>query len=434
MNSEIQYLWVPCSPIDKLAQTPPPRITEAQGSYLTLANGKKIIDGISSWWCKSLGHQHPRLKAALIAQAKKFEHVMVGHMVNEPLLALSEKLATLFHPLNKVHYASDGSSAIEIAMKMSLHAQQLSGHPQRTQWLALENSYHGETGLSLAVTGNEKYRQPYQIALPKAYFLQNLPYLNHKQDSVWTNIDSDWPKLLAQLSPIKDHLAAVILEPIVQGAGGMKIYSQDLLKKLREWTEKNHIYLIADEIMTGFGRTGSLAAYQHAEIIPDFVCLGKGLTAGWLPMSAVLTHSAVFDLFSGGNDPLKTFWHSHTYGGNALAAAVALETLRIYEEENIYSRIQTEQSILYENMLAVAEQTQCLREVRQFGWMAAADLIVQSPNAGFKVFQQALAQGALLRPLGNTIYWLPPLNCKHQTLEELTAITIKAIQAAKNYF
>lgn len=335
--------------------------------------------------------------------------------------------------LDKVFYASDGSSAVEAAIKMSLHSRIIAGENRRTKIMALANSYHGETGLALAVTDISLYRKPYQQLLPQVSFLKNIPYVSSKHDLLWYDCSEYWPTILQQLNLHKETLTAIIIEPIVQGAGGMLIYSKDFLNRLRVWTKAHQIHLIADEIMTGFGRTGLPFACQHANIEPDFMCLAKGLTSGWLPMSAVLTTNEIYNMFYDDFAKGKTFLHSHTHSGNAMAAAVALETLKIIEKENIYNKVRKTEILLHELMQEVALQTKRIKNIRHLGAIVAADLMLdegqKTERYGYKIFKTGIKFGIFMRPLGNTIYWTPPLNVKENILLRLMAATIKAINA-----
>ncbi|GAB4392348.1 MAG: adenosylmethionine--8-amino-7-oxononanoate transaminase [Gammaproteobacteria bacterium] len=423
-------LWHPCTQMHDCETFPPPHIVSAQGSYLQLASGQKIIDAISSWWCKLLGHGEPRIKQALIKQTEMLEHTLLGHATHDTIEHLSQALTKLSPHLNKVFYASDGSVATEIAMKMSVQAQQLRGQAHRTQFAALQHSYHGETGLALAVSDLGLYRETFQSILMPTHFMQDIPYVNSPNDQLWQDCGKIWAKLEAQLNPLSDQLAAIIIEPLLQGAGGMRIYSQDLLPRLSQWARQHDVYLIADEILTGLGRLGTSLACQLADIEPDFICLGKGLTGGWLPMSAVLTKNEIYDLFYDDYSRGKTFMHSNTFAGNPLAAATALATLTILEQDDIYAYVNQHKSLLYQYMQDIADKTGLLTNVRSLGFMAAADLVSTHPRAGFKVYQHALTLGAFLRPLGNTIYWLPPLNMELTTLNELRDITLEAITQA----
>jgi len=420
-------LWHPCSQM-KDYETFKPLITHsASGSYITLSNGQKIIDAISSWWCKSLGHGHPKLKAALIKQLDYFEHIILANTTNNNIIELSERLSSLTKNLNKVLYASDGSCAVEIAMKMSIHARQITGEVSRYKFMALSNGYHGETGLALSVSDLGIYSDPYKAILINTIFLENIPYVNNKQDPLWEDCSSYWPDIEKQLEQHKDQLTAIIIEPIVQAAGGMLIYSKDFLQRLRKWTAQYNIHLIADEIMTGLYRTGLPLACNHADIEPDFLCLGKGLTAGFLPLSAVLIPNKIYELFYDDYEAGKSFLHSHTHTGNALAISVALENLKIIKTEII-----DHEDLLAELMNEVAESTGKLNNIRNIGSVVAADLISPTPipRMGYKVYQEAIKLGALLRPLGNTLYWVPPMNISKEVLYKLKDITRNAIVAA----
>jgi adenosylmethionine-8-amino-7-oxononanoate aminotransferase len=419
------HRWFPCTSMKSLEQYPPVAIQSAKGSHLILTSGQKVIDAIASWWCKPLGHQHPRLKQALIHQAQRYEHVISANTCQEPLEQLAYELAQLRPKLNKVFYAGDGSCAIEIAMKMSVHSRLICGENKRTRFISLRHAYHGETLGAMGVSDVGLYRQPYDALLIEPIIINHIPYVQTLHDKLWHNCQANWPQIEKQLEPYQNTATALILEPILQGAGGMKIYSQDLLKRLRAWTQQKGIHLIADEIMTGFGRTGPMLACEHANITPDFLCLSKALTGGWLPFSAVLTNNAIYDCFYH-NNKQPPFLHSHTYSGNALGASLALEILAIYREENILEQGQALGDKMYAAMQAIARQTHKLINVRHIGAMVAADLNTPTQQAQV-IAHQALQQGALLRPLGNTLYWLPPLNMSEQTLEELATITQKVL-------
>lgn len=429
ISRDLQHIWHPCAQMKDLHDFPPLMVESASGSYMELIDGHRLIDAISSWWCKSLGHGHPRLKQALKTQLEKFEHVMFGNTSYEMIIELSEKLAALTPMLDKVFYASEGSCAVEIALKMSVHVRQLQGQSQRQQFLALQNGYHGETIGALSVSDLGIYKHPYESHCWPVKFIENIPYVSGVEDPLWKNCDTYWPIIEQQLERHVQQTTAIILEPIVQGAAGMKIYSQDFLKKLRMWTKENDIYLIADEIMTGFGRTGSMLACQYADIEPDFMCLSKGLTSGMLPLSVVLTSAKIYEMFYDDYETQKAFLHSHTYSGNALAASVALECLRVMKEENIVQHVQQQAPYLRLLMQEVSDSSKKLKNIRSIGAIVAADLIVGSniSRAGFKIGQAAMKHGALLRPIGNTLYWVPPLNISKNTLLELQKITHDAI-------
>lgn len=432
VTRDLQTIWHPCSQMKDYENFPPIQIVGATGCYFHLANGTKVLDAISSWWCKNLGHGHPRLQQALIKQAQLFEHVIFTNTFNEVILLLSEKLTQLTRSLKKVFYASEGSSAVEIALKMTVQARQIRGQSEKIEILSLANAYHGETLFAMAVSDLGLYKKPFESYLPTVDFIQNIPYVLSKNEAIWSDCAANWQQIEANLQAIKNSLSAIIIEPIVQGAAGMQMYSADFLVRLRRWCSDNDVYLIADEIMTGLGRTGKMLACEYADIEPDFICLGKGLTAGTLPMSAVLTSNEIYDLFYDDYETGKGFLHSHTFSGNVLAAAVALECLQVIQEEGILEKsLQLEYQML-QAMQQVADKTQLLRNVRCIGGIAAADLITDKSRQGFQVFKEGIKLGAFLRPLGNTVYWLPPLNITSCELAELQDITAKAILSAMN--
>lgn len=413
---------------------PPLEVTGAEGSHLHLKDGRKLIDAISSWWCKTLGHGHPRLREALKRQADRFEHVILANTTNDTIAALSRELSRLNDSLRHVFYAGDGSTAVEVACKMALHAQKLRGNRYATRFVALENGYHGETALTLALGDLGIYKEAYVDILPPAEFLRGVPYVSSRRDPLWSDCAAAWPAVERQLEEQLPAVCAVVVEPLLQGAGGMRVYSADFLRRLRAWTSSHGVYLIADEILTGFGRAGSMLACDQAGVTPDFVCLSKGLTAGWLPMSAVLTTDAVYSLFYGDYGTGRDFLHSNTYAGNALAAAVALEALHIYREEDIPAQARALGTSMEAAFHRMAARTGRLKNLRALGGVAAAELtgpgVAPGRRAGYHVYREAVARGALLRTLGDTVYWLPPLNTSSETMAELEEITVQAITAA----
>jgi adenosylmethionine-8-amino-7-oxononanoate aminotransferase len=432
---DLRHVWHPCSQMKDYEAFPPVEVVGAQGSRILLRDGSTVIDAVSSWWCKTLGHGHSRLRAALGRQADRFEPVIGANTANEVLVGLSERLAALCPPLDKVFYAGDGSSAVEIALKMALHAQRLRGHPARTKFLALENGYHGESGLSLAVSDLGLYRAPYAAVLPDPVIIRGVPYVTGPADPAWNDCAAQWPAVERALDAHRDEAAALILEPVLQGAGGMRVYSPDLLRRLREWTSRHGVLLVVDEIMTGFWRTGKMLAVDHAGIAPDLMCLSKGLTAGWMPFSATLAHPDLYDLFYADYGQGRDFLHSNTYSGHALGAAVAREALALYDEPGFADEVASLAAGLSARWSQVATATGALRNARGLGGLVAAELALPADRAGaragYRVFREAVARGALLRPLGNTVYWLPPLNTPAGDLDRLAEVTAEALRAVK---
>ncbi|OGV50816.1 MAG: adenosylmethionine--8-amino-7-oxononanoate transaminase [Lentisphaerae bacterium GWF2_52_8] len=439
---DAKHVWHPCAQMKDYEDFPPLPVASASGSHIITKDGRRIIDAISSWWCKALGHGHPRIRCAVEKQMDKFEHVLLANTCNETVAELSARLAGLCPPLTRVFYADNGSTAMEIAMKMSLQYHLQTGMPERRHFASLSNGYHGESILTLAAGDCELYSSPFAAVLPRIQKLAPIRYCSGPQDPAWQGFPEEaWNKIKNSLDAKAEQLSAIIFEPVLQGAGGMLIYSPDLLRRLRDWADKNHVQLIADEIMTGFARTGPMLACEHAGIKPDFIALSKGLTAGWGPMSAVLCSEDTYMAFYGDYFSGKAFMHSNTYCGHALGAAAALETLKIFEEEDIPGQVKHRSQFLADCMKSVADSTKSLRNLRSIGFMAAADIVNPSTGQpypkelriGFKASQAALRRGALLRPLGDTIYFLPPLNTDNNTLTQLAEITEAALcESTKN--
>ena len=428
VKQDLQHIWHPCSQMKDYATIQPIVIQKALGSYLYLDDGTQVIDAISSWWCKSLGHGHPQLKQALVKQIEKFEHVMLANTTNEIIVKFAKKITSLTKTLKKIFFAGDGSSVVEIALKMSLQARKNVGDLTRTKYVALKNGYHGETGFALSVSDVGIYKEHFSDLLFTTEYITNIPYVTGSDSSLWHDCSEYWIKIEEQLLPIAASTTAIILEPIIQAAGGMLIYSQDLLRRIRQFTLEHNIHLIADEIMTGIGRTGLAFACNHAKIEPDFMCLSKGLTSGWLAFSVVLTTDNIYNLFYADYATQKAFLHSHTYSGNPLGAALALECLTIIEQDNIYARVQKNESLLKNLMLEIQTETGKIHNVRGIGAMVAADLITNKARVGLEFFSRAIQLGAFIRPIGKTLYWTPPLNVDEDTLLKLRDITIEVVK------
>ncbi len=426
---DLQHVWHPCSQMKHFAKCPPLVVEKAQGNYLYTNQGQ-LIDAISSWWCKSLGHGHPAVLQAIKAQMQRFEHVIGANTTHPVLVELAEELSAISGKQH-VFFASDGSSAVEIALKLALHAQQVKGKPHKNEFIALKNGYHGETFATMSVSDLALYKEPYAAFNLPCHFIQDIPYLPNRHHSLWKDCDAHWQHVAAQLAPLHDNACAIILEPIVQGANSMRCYSAAFLQRLARWAKEHDVYLIADEIMTGIGRTGKWLACDHAAIQADLICLSKGLTAGTLPLSCVMVDHAVFELFYGDYGIAQSFLHSHTYSANPLAVSAALATLQTMHAECIIEGVQELEQHLHYYFNQVATACGKLTNIRGIGGLIAADLDHEShPTIGEAVYQQGLKYGALLRPLGNTLYWLPPLNTSREVIEKLAEITVKSIKAA----
>ncbi|HAT6977924.1 TPA: adenosylmethionine--8-amino-7-oxononanoate transaminase [Legionella pneumophila] len=428
---DLKHIWHPCSQMKDFETCPPIVINKAQGSYLYTNEGP-LIDAISSWWCKSLGHGHPAVIAAIKNQLDCFEHVISANTTHPAAVELAEKLSEITGKQH-VFFASDGSSAVEIAMKLAIHASQIKGNKNKNQFIALKNGYHGETIGTMSVSDLGLYKAPYASFGVQCHYIDDIPYVTGSKDPLWKNCDTYWNKVVQQLNKICDRVCAILLEPIIQGAGGMLCYSADFLAKISLWAKEKGIYLIADEIMTGIGRTGEWLACDHAHIKPDLICLSKGLTSGSIPFSCVMIDSALFDLFYDDYHAGKSFLHSHTYSGNPLAISAALATIKTIEQDNLLMHSQELGEIMFSYLQDVARDSRKLVNVRGIGAVVAADLIESShTRIGFKIYQEAIKQGALIRPIGNTLYWLPPLNTDKKIIGKLAEITLNSIEEAYN--
>ncbi|MEM6332113.1 MAG: aminotransferase class III-fold pyridoxal phosphate-dependent enzyme [Planctomycetota bacterium] len=477
---DLAVLWHPCAQMHDYRVFPPLPVVAAEGAYLHLDDGRKLLDCFSSWWCKSLGHRHPAVAAAIADQLDRFEHVVLANTTNEPVVRLCE---TVLHRANnpdhhlqdkpgqseapprvspphftKVFLADNGSTAVEVALKMALQAQHQLGRTQRTHFIALENAYHGETTGCLSVTDLPLYAAPYDPIRFPCTFLKGLPYRSGPSDPRWLDASDEWPAIEAQLAPLADTAAAVIVEPVMQGAGGMLLYSPDLLARLRQWCDAHDVYLIADEIAAGTYRLGTFLAWHLAtsdaapsitkspnhqtakSLLPDFACLSKGLTAGTLPLSAVLTTQPIYDVFEAEYHTYRAFMHSNTYTGNALAVAAANAALGVYTDEAIPARVDRLTTELAGRLQDVADRINAARlriacrKVRGLGGMTALNLVQadRSPlpaedRTGYAVYRKAVERGALLRPLGDSLYLFPPLNTPDADLDRMAEIMHDAI-------
>jgi adenosylmethionine-8-amino-7-oxononanoate aminotransferase len=452
---DLAAFWHPASQMRDYLAFPPLEVVGARGCRLELADGRVVLDAIASWWCKSLGHGHPRLRAALEAQLARFEHVIVAGTTSLPLVQLCERLLAMANGrpardwgpraaaatsasrrghFGKVFLADNGSTAVEIALKMALQAQAQRGQAARTTFAALANGYHGETVGALSVGDQGLYGRPFRALTFPVTKLDGLPYRTGPDDPRWMDADDAWPAIEAQLAPVAGRLAAVIYEPVLQAAGGMRLYSPALLARLATWARAHGVFLIADEIASGMGRLGAMLA-SHLAIpgrpeaaLPDFVALSKGLTGGFLPLSAVLTTDEVQAIFDG-DGVERAFLHSNTYTGNALGVAVALAALDAYADEDVLATVQARSVELTTAMRALVATRPFLHNLRGAGLVAAVDLAGRGGKpldpglrTGLRVYREAVRRGALLRPLGDTMYLFPPLNTAAEDLRAMVSI------------
>lgn len=429
LERDQRHIWPPCTVLNSEEPISRLIVNRAEGSWLYTNQGP-VLDAISSWWCKSLGHAPVPVIQAIQKQLTQFEHVIGANATYPGIVKLSEQLADITGKQH-VFYASDGSCAVEIALKLVLHAMQLKNKPDKTHFIALEHGYHGETVAALSVSDVNCYKKPFEGLGLACHVLRDLPYVSGEDDPMWDNCSEVWPALESQLESFKHNSCGMILEPIVQGAVGMRVYSADFLKRLHAWARANHIYLIADEIMTGLGRTGRWLASEHADISPDLVCLSKGLTAGTMPLSCVLIASEIYDVFYENNH--EPFLHSHTYSGHALGVAAALATIQAMNDLDINTKVCELSPYMKQCFIELANATGSLTNIRSIGAMVAGELNAPAGvNWGPKLARAALEHGVLLRPLENTVYWLPPLTTDKNIIDELAEKTQLALKKVVN--
>ncbi|HVR01535.1 MAG TPA: aminotransferase class III-fold pyridoxal phosphate-dependent enzyme [Polyangia bacterium] len=456
--------WHPCGQMRDYDDFPPLEVVSAAGSRLRLADGREILDAISSWWCKALGHGHPRLAAALRAQLEAFEHVITANTTNAPLVRLCERLLAAANGASeaawgpdappgrvaghfgKVFLADNGSTAVEIALKMALQAQAQRGQGVRTRFAALAGGYHGETVGALSVGDCALYGAPYRALLFPVTKLAGLPYRAGPEDAHWLDAGAEWPALERALDAEAGTLAAVVYEPVLQAAGQMRLYSPDLLRRLRHWADARGVYLIADEIAAGMGRLGAMLASHLAEgadrvsraALPDFATLSKGLTGGVLPLSAVLTTDAVAALFEADWAEGRAFLHSNTYTGNALGVAVANAVLDVFASEDILGRVASDGPALRAALRELVARRPDLPLVgaRGCGMMAAVDLrgtggapLDPARRTGYRVYREAVRRGVLLRPIGDTMYLFPPLTVERADVRTMVTVLEESVSA-----
>ena len=389
-------------------------IEHAEGTNLYDTEGRAYIDGVASLWCNVHGHRHPTIDAAIVAQLGRVAHSTMLGLSHEPAIALAEQLVEIAPAgLSRVFYSDSGSTAVEVALKMAFQWAGQRGEPQRTAFISLENGYHGDTLGSVSVGGIDTFHSVYEPLLFRG----------------WRARAGDIEDMARLLAAHGDEVAAVIVEPLVQGAAGMLLSPPGYLRHVRELCDQHGVLLICDEVATGFGRTGRMFACQHEEVTPDLLCVGKGLTGGYLPLAATLTTERVYEGFLGEAAELRTFFHGHTYTGNPLACAAALATLQVFEQERTMELLGPKIELLKRNLDRRVAVLPLVREVRQRGFMVGIELAGGAPGArlGHQVTLAARSRGAIIRPLDDVVVLMPPLAISEPDLCRLVAITASSI-------
>jgi adenosylmethionine---8-amino-7-oxononanoate aminotransferase len=412
------HLWHPFTQMGEWSREQPLVIDRADGTDLVDAEGRRYIDGVSSLWCNVHGHRHPLIDRALHAQLDRMAHSTLLGLTHQPAAELAAALAAVAPPgLSRVFYSDSGSGAVEVALKMAFqHWQQRGGqHARRTSFVCLRDAYHGDTLGAVSVGGIDLFCAAYRPLLFRAH-----------------RVDPAEPAELERVLDLHgEEVAAVIVEPLVQGAAGMRVQPPGYLRRARELTERHGVFLICDEVATGFGRTGTMFACEQERVAPDFLCLGKGLSGGYLPLAATLTTERVYEGFLGAQEDFRAFFHGHTFTGNPLACAAALASLEAFEREHTLLRMQPKIRLLRDLLGPVAAMP-AVAEVRGRGLMVGIDLGPYDPalRLGHRVTLEARRRGAIIRPLGDVIVLMPPLAISQADLRRLVAITAESIDAA----
>lgn len=427
-EKDLKYIWHPCSQMKDYEELPPIVIKKGRGMYLYDIEGNKYLDVISSWWCNLLGHCNPKINEALKKQIDELEHVIFANFTHTQAITLCEKLTKILpEGLCKFNFTDNGSSAIEAAMKVSFQYHQQSGNPQKTKFLALTDAYHGETIGALSTGDCDLYTKLYKpilmdIVRVKGPDCYRCPY-SKTRDNCNCECFEHAEKTFARYG---QEASAMLVEPLLQGSAGMKIYPPLYLKKLREICNKYNVHLIADEIATGFGRTGKMFAFDHAKVSPDIMCLSKGLTGGYMPMALLVTTQKIYDAFYADYNTGKAFMHSHTYSGNPLACSAANAVLDILEEGTVLNKAH-ENAIYFNNIINEKFLNhKNVGEIRHIGLINAIELVknkaAKEPfdsklRTGYQIYKKALKRGVILRPLGDVIYFNPPLIIEQQDMD-----------------
>ena len=440
VERDLKHVWHPCTQMKDHETVPMIPLRSGSGVWLEDYSGRRYVDGISSWWVNLFGHANPRINAAVREQLERLEHAIFAGFTHQPAVTLAEGLTRIAPAgLSRCFFADNGSAAIEVAIKMSFHFWRNNGQSRKTRFITLGNSYHGETLGALAVGNVELYKSIYRPLLMDVITVPSPDsFAREAGASEAQHAEKMFAHMETALARHHDEVAAVIVEPLVQCAGGMRMYDARYLTLLREACDRHGVHLIADEIAVGFGRTGTMFACEQAGIRPDYLCLSKGLTGGYLPLSVVMTTEAVYAAFYDEYVQLNAFLHSHSYTGNPLACAAANATLAIFREQPVFERNR-------ETARRMAASVEHLRdhpnvaEIRQRGMILAIELVKEratrtpypwQERRGLRIYRHALERGALLRPLGTTLYFMPPYVIEQDEIELLARIATEGIGIA----
>jgi adenosylmethionine-8-amino-7-oxononanoate aminotransferase len=437
---DLAHVWHPCTQMKDHESLPMIPIRLGEGVWLEDFSGRRYIDAISSWWVNLFGHSNPRINAAIARQLGRLEHVILAGFTHEPVIALSEALTALAPAgLTRCFYADNGSSAVEVALKMSFHYWRNVGRTQKRRFITLSNSYHGETLGALSVGDVELFRATYKPLLLDVITVPSPDCYEREPGESWeAHSRRKFAHMEEALASHAHEVAAVIVEPLVQCAGNMRMYHPVYLQMLREACDRHGVHLIADEIAVGFGRTGTMFACEQAGIRPDFLCLSKGLTGGYLPLSTVLTTEPVYTAFYDEYAKLNAFLHSHSFTGNPLACTAALATLGIFREDDVIEQNRKLSAHIASRLEALRDHPH-VGEVRQTGMIAAIEMVRDGQSRtpfdwkerrGLAVYRHGLERGVLLRPIGNVVYLMPPYVITPDEIDHVVAVAREGIDLA----
>lgn len=419
------HVWHPYTNVDSWQDTDPIVVARAEGSHFWDVDGTRYLDANASWWVAALGHGHPRLRRALHDQAEALAHVAIAGITHEPVARLAKELVDVApRGLERVFFTDDGSTAIEVAIKIAVQTFHNEGRPEKKRFVALDGAFHGETIGATSLGGVEIFRRPF------AGVLFDCVYAPFPQEEAYARA---FEAITSLVEREHESIAAVVVEPLVQGASGMRMYSPDYLRALRDVTRAHDVLLVVDEVFTGYGRTGAMWACDHAGITPDVMCLGKAFSS-LFPMAATLATPRVYDAFRGGPD--KTLWYGHTFCGNPLGAAVAREVLAVMRDERVVEQVQRKAPRIAKAFEALTAIPGVAR-ARSLGMIGAADLVGGLTvdmgylgRLGWRVYEEARKRGVYLRPLGDTVYVCPPLTISEPDLDELLGVVDESVRAA----
>lgn len=432
-----KHVWHPCSQMQDYEAYPAIPIVRGEGVWLYTAGGRKILDAISSWWVNLLGHGHPEIKKQIVDQLNKLEHVIFANYTHEPAVRLSKYLTSLFSgKLTKVFFTDNGSSAVEAAIKMAFQYWINRGKPEKNRFAYVRGAYHGETLGALALGDLDLYKKMFQTLLHQSICIEGPDCYRCPWGLSRDRCDAEcFTNTRMILEQHHRSLASVIIEPVLQAAAGMRMYSPIFLKKLRKACDELEIKLIADEIATGFGRTGKMMASDHVAMIPDLVTLSKGLTGGFLPLAAVLAKEEIFQAFYGPYTDLKAFMHSHSYTGNPLACRAACAVWELLQQEGFWPRIVGKGQLIADQVQDLNSHPQ-VGEIRSLGMVTAIELVADRQSRksfdwkkriGYRIYRTAEQNGVLLRNLGDIIYFFPPLVIEEPEIVFMTQTAKNAI-------